>query len=291
MDAEAGRRARLGVPPCVFTTRGGVLAAYHAPLPAARGLGHATPTRAVPGDRCCGGSSRTCRSARWPRRSVAFMLERSRSPCADGLAPNTGGPAVSRAAATAPASFGPLIGTEPAVQDNGAVTEPAPRTHLADRHGRRPRARGGADPRGEGVHRRPARARDPVPRAHQQLDLHPARPARAAAPQQRHRRAGGVDLDVGARDGAVPRRPAAGRVGVRRRRGGAHRGGARHRLRDDRPGPRLRRARRDADVLVRGDHPGDPADQRRRPLHRDQPRRRAARAPRGCCRRPARWRR
>ena len=67
-------------------------------------------------------------------------------------------------------------------------------------------------------------------------------------------------------------------------RGGADHRAARHRLRDDRPRPRLRGARRDPHLLLRGDHPGDPADRGGRPLHRHQPRRRAARASPARCR-------
>src|SRR5215207_10582593 len=77
---------------------------------------------------------------------------------------------------------------------------------MADGHGRRARPRAGPDPRRQRVPHAPARARPAVPRAHQQLDLHPARPGRAAPPH-RARRAGGVDLDVVARHRPVPRRP------------------------------------------------------------------------------------
>ena len=65
-----------------------------------------------------------------------------------------------------------------------------------------------ADPGRGRVHRAAESSRAAVPGAHQQLDLHPARPARPAA-AQRHRRSRGVDLDLGAGHGAVPRRPAA----------------------------------------------------------------------------------
>ena len=74
-----------------------------------------------------------------------------------------------------------------------------------------------------------------------------------------------------------------GRHGVRRGGGGADHRAARHRLRDDRPRPRLRGARRDAHLLVRGDHPGDPADRRRCPVHRHQPRRERAERSRARC--------
>ena len=43
-------------------------------------------------------------------------------------------------------------------------------------------------------------------------------------------------------------------------------------LRDDRPRPRLRRARRDPHLLLRGHHQGDPADRGGCAVHRDQPR-------------------
>ena len=123
-----------------------------------------------------------------------------------------------------------------------------------------------------------------VPRPHQQLDLHAPRP-RGAAAHQRARRAGGGDLDVGARDRRLPRGPAAGRLGVRDRRGRADDRAARGRLHADRARPRLRRARRDPHVLDREPDPRDPADRRRRALHRHQPRpdrrrRRRARRPR-----------
>ena len=49
-----------------------------------------------------------------------------------------------------------------------------------------------------------ARAGYPLPAAHQQLHLHRPRPG-GPAPRQRARRAGGGDLDLGARHGAVPR--------------------------------------------------------------------------------------
>ncbi len=147
----------------------------------------------------------------------------------------------------------------------------AHRRDLADRHGRRPGARGRADPRRHRLRRRAQGLGEVVPRAHQQLDLHPARPPGAAA-GQRDRRARGVDLDLGPRHRAVPRRPAPPRHRLRRGRGRADDRPARRRLRDDRPRPGLRRARRDPHVLLRGHHPGDPAHRRRRPLHRHQPR-------------------
>ena len=87
--------------------------------------------------------------------------------------------------------------------------------------------------------------RQELPRPDEQLDLHAARPARPPA-AQRHRRAGGGDLDLRAGHGAVPRRAAPRRLGLRRRRGGPDDGDARRRLRHDRPRPRLRRPRRDA---------------------------------------------
>ena len=150
-----------------------------------------------------------------------------------------------------------------------------PRLLLADRHGRRPGPRGAGAARGGGVHRRAAGARAPLPGADEQLDLHRPRPARPAA-AQRHRRPRGGHLDVGAGDGAVPGRADAGRLGVRDRRGGDDVGAARGRLRDDRPRPRLRGPGRDPDLLVRGDHPGDPADRARGAVHRDEPRRHRA---------------
>ena len=137
----------------------------------------------------------------------------------------------------------------------------APRGDLADRHGRRARPRGGADPGCPAVHRGAQVVGTPVPGAHQQLDLHAARPAGPAA-GQRDRRARGRDLDLGAGHRPVPRRPAPGRHGVRRGRGRADHGPARHRLRDDRPGPRLRGAGGDPHLLLRGDHPRDPAGRR-----------------------------
>ena len=150
-----------------------------------------------------------------------------------------------------------------------------PDRDLADRHGRRPRARGGPDPRGHRVRRGAQGVGQEVPGAHQQLDLHPARPARPPA-RQRDRRARGGDLDLGAGHRRLPRRPAAARHGVRRGRGGPDHRDARHRLRDDRPRSRLRGAGRDPHLLLRGDHPRHPADRRRRPVHRHQPRRERA---------------
>ena len=62
------------------------------------------------------------------------------------------------------------------------------------RHGRRAGPRGQAHPRRRHVHRAAAGHRDTVPRAHQQLDLHPARPAvpaaQHAASTSRSRRSG-----------------------------------------------------------------------------------------------------
>ena len=57
------------------------------------------------------------------------------------------------------------------------------------------------------------------------------------------------------------------------------------------PRSRLRGARRDPDLLVRGHHHRHPADRGRRPLHRHQPGRDRAVAARGRCRPAARWRR
>ena len=91
---------------------------------------------------------------------------------------------------------------------------------LAHRHGRR------AGPRGEGAARRrrvpraAGREAAPVPGAHQQLDLHAARPRRPAGPRGLQR-ARGVDLDLGAGDGGLPAHPAARRLGLRHRRGRA----------------------------------------------------------------------
>ena len=48
------------------------------------------------------------------------------------------------------------------------------------------------------------------------------------------------------------------------------------RFHPDRVRPRLRRARRDPDLLVRGDHQGHPADREGRSVHRHQPRRHRA---------------
>ena len=47
--------------------------------------------------------------------------------------------------------------------------------------------------------------------------IYTPRDLRARLLRSRARRPGEVDLDLGARDRAVPRRPAAGRIGVRRR--------------------------------------------------------------------------
>ena len=98
-----------------------------------------------------------------------------------------------------------------------------------------------------------------LPRPDEQLDLHAARPAGPPA-AKRDRRAGEGDLDVRARDGAVPRRAATRGIRLCRRRGGADDGHARRRLRHDRPRPRLRGPRRDPHLLVRGDHPRGPPD-------------------------------
>ena len=188
-----------------------------------------------------------------------------------------GGPRLPRAGArgVAPARIAPC----PRNRDRCRPGSPTWTACSSTRRSRSPAARSSS---------RRSRRAGWVPGAHQQLDLHPPRPACPAA-RQRHRRARGRDLDLGAGDRAVPRRPAAGRVGVRHRRGRADHRAARHRLRDDRPRPRLRRARRDPHLLVRGDHPGDPADRGRRPVHRHQPRRDRALARRARCRRPARW--
>ena len=80
-----------------------------------------------------------------------------------------------------------------------------------------------------------------VPRADQQLDLHAPRSRRPAA-GQRARGARGVDLDVRAGHGELPRGSAARRLGVRDRRGGADDRAARLRLHDDRARPGLRRS-------------------------------------------------
>ena len=117
-----------------------------------------------------------------------------------------------------------------------------------------------------------ARGAAPVPGPDEQLHLHPARPAGPA----RGRRAGGAgggDLDLGAGHRDVPGGAAAGRLGLRDRRGGADHRAARGRVHAHRHRPGLRRARRDAHVLVRGADQGDPADPGRGEVHRDQPRR------------------
>ena len=84
-------------------------------------------------------------------------------------------------------------------------------------------------------------------------------------------RAGGGDLDLGVGHRDVPARPTAWRFGLRHRRGGADDRVARGRIHAHRRRPRFRGARRDPDLLVRGDHQGHSADSRRRPVHRHQP--------------------
>ena len=132
--------------------------------------------------------------------------------------------------------------------------------------------------------------RAPLPGADQQLDLHPARPRRPPGPL-RPERARGVDLDLGPGDGGLPVHPAARRLGLRHRRGRADHRAVRGRLHPHRHRSGLRRPRGDPHLLVRGDHPGDPADRRAAPGSSPPtptspaPRRRAR------CRRPARSRR
>ena len=147
---------------------------------------------------------------------------------------------------------------------------------LAHRHGRRAGPRGAADPGRRGVHRRAGAARRPflvLTNNSIYTAARPARPAaRPAASTSRRTRSG------------PPRWPPPqflddqrpGGIGVRHRRGRADHGPARDRLRADRPRPRLRGARRDPDLLVRGDHHGHPADRGRRPVHRHQSRRHRA---------------
>ena len=142
---------------------------------------------------------------------------------------------------------------------------------LADGHGRGARHRGARDPGRPRVRRPPHRARHPLPRPDQQLDVHAPRPARPAQSQWA-RPAGGGDLDLGARHRPLPGRSAAGRIGLRRRRDRPDNGAARERLHDHRSRPRLRDTRRDAHLQLRTHHSRDPADQRRRTLHRDEPR-------------------
>ena len=161
---------------------------------------------------------------------------------------------------------------------------------MVDGHGRGAGPRGQRPPRCRPLPRRAARARAAVPAAHQQLDLHPARPGGAAA-GERARRAGGADLDLGLGDRPLPRNAAAGRHRLRRRRVGDLDPALPGRLHADRPRTGLRGARRDPHLQLRADHPGDPADRRRRPLHRHQPRPDRALARAARCRRPARWRR
>ena len=115
-----------------------------------------------------------------------------------------------------------------------------------------------------------ARARRAVPGADQQLDLHAARPRRAAAasglevPEEsiwtsalataaflEDQRPGGSAFVIG-EAGLTTALHEAGYMLTERDAG-------------------LRRPRRDPHVLVRADHAGDPADRRRRPLHRHQP--------------------
>ena len=108
-------------------------------------------------------------------------------------------------------------------------------------------------------------------------------------------RASGLDRARGGASGPRRSRPPtsctvadARRQRVRDRRGGPHDGPARGRLHHDRDRPRLRRRRRDPQLLVRGDHQGDPlhrgrarASSRRTPM-------RPARSPTACCRPRAR---
>ena len=117
-----------------------------------------------------------------------------------------------------------------------------------------------------------ARPGNAVPGAHEQLDLHAPRSERPAA-GIRSRRARGVHLDLRARDRRLPAQPGARCERVRDRRGGPDHRAARGRVHHDRDRSRLRRGRRDAQLLVRGDHEGDPLHRRRRALHRDQSRR------------------
>ena len=158
---------------------------------------------------------------------------------------------------------------------------------VADGHGRRARARGARDPGRRPVPRAPERARAAVHAAHQQLDLHAARPRRAAA-RERARGARGGDLDLRAGDRALPRAAAAGRLGVRHRRGGRDDGAARGGLHAHRARPRLRRARGDPHLQLRAHHARDPADRRRRALHRHQPGRHRPEPRRARCPPPAR---
>ena len=142
---------------------------------------------------------------------------------------------------------------------------------LARRHGRGPGPRGHRRARGEPVPRRAPLLGSAAPRPHQQLDLHAARPVRAARdPRARHPR--GRAVDGRARHGGVRPVPAPERHGVRARRGGAHHRAARRRLRHDRSQPRLRDPRRDADLQLRGHHEGRAPDRRGRALPRGQPR-------------------
>ena len=159
---------------------------------------------------------------------------------------------------------------------------------LAHRHGRRARPRRTGGTRRSGVPRPARRTGTPLPGVDQQLDLHPARSVGATG-QVRPAGARDGDLDLGTGHRAVSVRPDARRHGVRDRRVRYDHRAARGWLHIDRCRTGLRGAGRDEDVLVRGDHPGDPADRRRQP--RSLPptptppaRRRAAR-----CRRPVQW--
>ncbi|CAA9416303.1 MAG: Hypothetical NagD-like phosphatase, Actinobacterial subfamily, partial [uncultured Pseudonocardia sp.] len=140
-----------------------------------------------------------------------------------------------------------------------------------DRHGRRPGARGSAHPRRGRVRHAAARHRHAVPRPHQQLDLHPARPAVPAAVHG-YRPAGGGHLDLGAGHRHVPPRPAPAGQRVRRRGGRADDRAARHRLRAHRQRARLRGARRDPHLQLHRRHHRDPAHPGWRPVRRHQPR-------------------
>ena len=132
--------------------------------------------------------------------------------------------------------------------------------------------------------------RHAVPGADQQLDLHAARPRGAAA-------ASGLDVPE---ESIWTSALATARFLEDQRPGGSafvigeaglttalHEAGYTLTERD----ARLRRARRDAHVLVRADHAGDPADRQRRALHRHQPGRDRAERRTARCPPPARSRR
>ena len=108
-------------------------------------------------------------------------------------------------------------------------------------------------------------------------------------------RASGLDRARGARSGPRPsRRPTSCTVAGARGtafvigEAGPHDRAARGRLHHDRDRSRLRRGRRDAQLLVRGDHQGDPLHRGRCALHRDQPRRDRPVGRRRRCPRPGR---